>query len=57
MTQNSSDDAQKDSLDESVITDSFQSGSESNEDVVQEKNDYEIPDCLLYTSPSPRDRG
>ena len=43
MTQNSSDDAQKDSLDESVITDSFQSGSESNEDVAQEKNDSEMP--------------
>lgn len=44
MTQNSNDDAQEDSLDESVMTDGFQSGSESNEDIAQEKNDSEMPE-------------
>ena len=47
MTQNSSDDAQEDSLDESVMTDGFQSGSESNEDIAQEKNDSEMPEEII----------
>ena len=47
MTQNSNDDAQEDSLDESVMTDGFQSGSESNEDIAQEKNDSEMPEEII----------
>ena len=47
MTQNSNDDAQEDSLDESVMTDGFQSGSELNEDIAQEKNDSEMPEEII----------